>query len=161
MCGKSFDEFSQRFVWDIAYKFEGHLSSCGRLPIPFFHWLIYYNIYFMNWHNKYIWSLSGFWQSWNHWNFLSDKSAFYFKRIPFWAHLNLSWASLLAQRVKNPPAMLETWVWSLCWEDPLEEGSPLQYSRLENPHGQRSLAGCHGVAKSRTQLSKKLSTYLC
>ena len=32
------------------------------------------------------------------------------------------WASLVAQMVKNPPAMRETWVWSLCWEDPLEEG---------------------------------------
>jgi len=32
----------------------------------------------------------------------------------------------------------------LGWEDPLEggHGNPLQYSCLENPHGQRSLAGC-------------------
>ena len=34
----------------------------------------------------------------------------------------LSWASLLAQMVKNPPPMLETWVRSLGWEDPQEEG---------------------------------------
>ena len=33
-----------------------------------------------------------------------------------------SWASLVAQTVKNPPAMQETWVQSLGWEDPLEEG---------------------------------------
>ena len=33
-----------------------------------------------------------------------------------------SWASLVAQIVKNPPAMQETWVQSLGWEDPLEEG---------------------------------------
>ena len=33
-------------------------------------------------------------------------------------------------------------------------GNPLQYSCLENPHGQRSLwATVHGVAKSQTQLS--------
>ena len=32
------------------------------------------------------------------------------------------WASLVAQMVKNPPAMWETWVWSLGWEDLLEEG---------------------------------------
>ena len=32
------------------------------------------------------------------------------------------WAFLVAQMVKNPPAMWETWVWSLAWEDPLEEG---------------------------------------
>ena len=30
-------------------------------------------------------------------------------------------ASLVAQLVKNPPAMRETWVWSLGWEDPLEK----------------------------------------
>ena len=31
-------------------------------------------------------------------------------------------ASLVAQMVKNPPAMWETWVQFLGWEDPLEEG---------------------------------------
>ena len=43
----------------------------------------------------------------------------------------------MAQTVKNLPAMWETWVQSLGWEDPPGEGhgSPLQYSRLENPHG--------------------------
>ena len=33
-----------------------------------------------------------------------------------------SWASLVAQLVKNAPAMWETWVWSLGSEDPLEKG---------------------------------------
>ena len=33
-----------------------------------------------------------------------------------------SWASLVAQSVKNQTAVQETWVWSLSWEDPLEEG---------------------------------------
>ena len=33
-----------------------------------------------------------------------------------------SWASLVAQLVKNPPAMWEAWVQSLGWEDPLEKG---------------------------------------
>ena len=32
------------------------------------------------------------------------------------------WASLVAQTVKNPPAIQDTWVWSLGWEDPLKEG---------------------------------------
>ena len=32
----------------------------------------------------------------------------------------IDWASLVAQLVKNPPAMQETWVQSLGWEDPLE-----------------------------------------
>ena len=35
--------------------------------------------------------------------------------------LQYSWASLVAQRVKNPPAMKVTWVQSLGWEDLLEE----------------------------------------
>ena len=34
-----------------------------------------------------------------------------------------SWASFAAQLVKNLPAMQETWVWSLDWEDPLEKRS--------------------------------------
>ena len=33
-----------------------------------------------------------------------------------------NWTSLVAQMVKNPPAMQKTWVQSLGWEDPLEEG---------------------------------------
>ena len=46
-----------------------------------------------------------------------------------------TWASLMAQRVKNLPAKQETQVQSLGWEDPLEEenGNPLQYSYLKNP----------------------------
>ena len=36
--------------------------------------------------------------------------------------LQHSWVFLVAQTVKNPFAMLETWVRSLGWEDPLEEG---------------------------------------
>ena len=35
--------------------------------------------------------------------------------------LQYSWASLVAQLIKNPPAMRETWVCSLGWEDPLEK----------------------------------------
>ena len=41
---------------------------------------------------------------------------------------------MVGQLVKNPPAMQETWVWSLGWEDPLEKGmATLQFSGLENP----------------------------
>ena len=36
--------------------------------------------------------------------------------------LQYSWASLVVQVVKNLPIMRETWVPSLCWEDPLEKG---------------------------------------
>ena len=40
------------------------------------------------------------------------------------------WASLAAQTVKNPPAMRETWVRSLGWEDPLEKGMATHSSIL-------------------------------
>ena len=36
--------------------------------------------------------------------------------------LQYSWASLVAQLIKNPSAVWETWVRSLGWEDPLEKG---------------------------------------
>ena len=38
--------------------------------------------------------------------------------------LQYSWASLVTQLIKNPPAMQETWVQSLFWEDPLEKEKP-------------------------------------
>ena len=40
------------------------------------------------------------------------------------------WASLMAQLVKNPPAMWKTWFWSLGWEDPLEKGMATHSSIL-------------------------------
>ena len=44
--------------------------------------------------------------------------------------LQYSWASLVAQLIKNPPAMRETWVQSLGWEDPLEKGKATHSSIL-------------------------------
>ena len=44
--------------------------------------------------------------------------------------LQSSWASPVAQLVKNPPAMWETWVQSLGWEDPLEKGKATHSSIL-------------------------------
>ena len=41
-----------------------------------------------------------------------------------------SWASLMTQLVKNLPAMWETWVQSLGWEDPLEKGKATHFSIL-------------------------------
>ena len=44
--------------------------------------------------------------------------------------------------VKNLTPMWETWVQSLCWEDPLEKGKvPIPVFLPEEFHGQRSLAG--------------------
>ena len=59
------------------------------------------------------------------------------------------WGFPSGSAAKNLPAVWEpqeTRVRSLGGEDPLEEGdeyscNPLQYSCLENPHGQRSVAG--------------------
>ena len=60
----------------------------------------------------------------------------------------------MAQWVQNMPAMQETQgmqIQSLGWEDPLEEGSPLQYSSLENPMDRGDWwAVFHRAGKSRT-----------
>ena len=58
--------------------------------------------------------------------------------------------------VKNLPAMQETRVQSLGWEDPLGEGhgNPLQYSCLENLMDRGDWqAAAHGVTESRTRLN--------
>ena len=56
--------------------------------------------------------------------------------------LQYSWASVVAQTVKNPPAMRETWVHPELRRSPGGgHGNPLQCSCLENPHRQRSLVG--------------------
>ena len=44
--------------------------------------------------------------------------------------LQYSWASLVAQLAKNPPAVWETWVQSLDWEDLLEKGTATHSSIL-------------------------------
>ena len=65
------------------------------------------------------------------------------------------WASLVAQLMKNLPAMQETWVQSLSWEDALEkEMAPFQYSCLENfMAGGAWQATVLRVAKSQTWLA--------
>ena len=44
--------------------------------------------------------------------------------------LQYTWAFLVAQLVKNPPAAWETWVRSLGWEDPLDKGKATHSSIL-------------------------------
>ena len=110
--------------------------------------------------------------------FLSDTCQYYYVFTKQWvtllylysfsnfhSQLPLSWsifmASLVAQTVKNPPVMRETWVWSLGWEDPLEKEMATQPSILapwtvfSSVHGtEKSMdrgvwqATVHGVAKS-------------
>ena len=47
-----------------------------------------------------------------------------------WGYFFTVRASRVMQLVKNPPAMRETWIWSLGWEDPLEEGKATHSSIL-------------------------------
>ena len=73
--------------------------------------------------------------------------------------LQYSWASLVAQVVKNPPAMWETWVRSLGWEDTLEKSIANHSSILawripwtEEPGGLQSI-GWHRDMTEVTQLA--------
>ena len=75
---------------------------------------------------------------------------------------NLNWASLVVQRLKCLPAMWETWVWSLGWEDYLEKemATHSQYSCLENPMDRGVWwATVHEVTKNQTWLSDFNFTY--
>ena len=81
------------------------------------------------------------------------------KSSPFFflAPLGLQWVFLVAQMAKNLSAVRETWVRSLGWADPLEEGhdDPFQYSYLETPLGGGGWrATVHRVTKSQTRLSE-------
>ena len=63
--------------------------------------------------------------------------------------LQCLWASLVAQLLKNPPAIQETWVQSLGWEYPLEKGKATHSSILT----WRIPRTVHGLTKNWTQLS--------
>ena len=53
-----------------------------------------------------------------------------------------AWASLVVQLVKNLPAVQETWVQSLGWEDPMEKGMATTLKHLPGKsYRQRSLVG--------------------
>ena len=71
----------------------------------------------------------------------------YYIGLPWWQ-----------QSVKNPPAMWETWVRSLDWEDPLEEGMATHSSILEDPQGQRNLAGCSPWGLKESDMTRQPST---
>ena len=76
--------------------------------------------------------------------------------------------SLVAQTVKNPSAMRETWVRSLGWKDPLEQGMATHSSILacqipwtEEPGGLQSTGSQrvgHGVTNSTAYYSKGFSS---
>ena len=63
------------------------------------------------------------------------------------------WVSLVGQKVKNLPVMQETWVLSLGWENPLEEGMATHFSILPwkipmDKEAWRTIV--HGITKGRT-----------
>ena len=75
----------------------------------------HYNFHIYKWHHSsYFWNISRLFYPFKskYWDFVVHKDLI---SSPFWA-------SLIAQLVKNPPAMQETPVWFLGQEDPLEKG---------------------------------------
>ena len=73
-------------------------------------------------------------------------------------------SSLVAQMVKNLPAMWETWVQSLGREDPPGEGNGLSLTPLFLPgelHGQRSLAGYCAWGHKELDMTEQLILSLC
>ena len=68
------------------------------------------------------------------------------------------WRSLVAQMVKNLPAMQETWVQSLGQEDPLEKGMATHSSILAGEfHGQRSMTGYSLWGRKELDKTEQLS----
>ena len=82
-------------------------------------------------------------------------------------------SSQVAQMVKNPPAMQETWVWPLGWKDPLEEGMATHFSILawrspwtEEPGGLQSMelqrvGHIWGLSTKRTRARRLEITVRC
>ena len=64
----------------------------------------------------------------------------------------------MSQMVKNLPAMQESRVLSQGWEEEEDMATPLQYSCLENLHGQRSLAGYSPWDRRESDTTEWLST---
>ena len=80
--------------------------------------------------------------------------------LPWWLVIkNMPWASLVAQTVKNLPAVQETWIQSWDWEDPLEKGMATHSVFLPGEfHGQRSLASYSPWDQKESNMTKRLST---
>ena len=77
--------------------------------------------------------------------------------LPEFAQTHVHWNSPVVQLVKNLPAMQETWVQSLGWEDPLEKGMlPTLAFWLGEFHGQRSLEGYSPWGHKELDMTKRL-----
>ena len=84
-----------------------------------------------------------------------SREALIFKKIDFCKLIILiNWAYLVDQLVKNPPAMLKTWLQSLGWEDPLEKGKAAHSSILAwRAPWAEFMARVHRVTECWTQRS--------
>ena len=162
---------SSTLAWKIPWMEEpGGLRSMGSLRVGY-NWATSLSLFsFMHWRRK--WQPTpvflpgesqgrgmsmGSHRVGHDW---SDSSSHPLRPLkPYWISLLFSWASLVAQTVKNLknlPALQETWVWSLVWEDPLEKGMTTHFSILgwRIPWTEEfQQATVHGVTESRTQLS--------
>ena len=77
-------------------------------------------------------------------------------------------AFLVAQLVKNPPAMWENWVWSQGWEDPLEKGKatspsvfqPRKFHRLYSPWGRKELDTTERLSHTHTWWHRGYDHYI-
>ena len=81
---------------------------------------------------------------------------------PILIAIQLNQASLVAQTIKNLPALQETWVWFLGWKEPLErEWLPTPVFLTGEFHGQRGLVGCSlwGLKESDTTEQLTLSLH--
>ena len=76
-----------------------------------------------------------------------------------WSDLAVAADTYFPVRVKNPPTMQETQVWSLGWEDPLEKEMATRSSilawKIPWMKGPGGLQSVHGVAKNWTWLSNR------
>ena len=61
--------------------------------------------------------------------------------------------------VENPPAVQETWVPSLGWEDPLGKGTATPIFLSGEFHGQRSLAGYSPWGRKESDMTEQLSLH--
>ena len=78
-------------------------------------------------------------------------------RIPPFGQIIYFNTSLVAQRLKRLPAMQETWVRSLGWEDPLEKKwQPTPVFLPGESHGWRSLVGYSPRGRKESDMTERL-----
>ena len=100
---------------------------------------------------------SGYWRSHHEEMLVSNSTGFI---LYLWA-LFITYASLVAQTVKNWPAMQEIQVQFLGWESPLEkEWQPISVFLTGKSHGQRSLAGYNPWVHKKSDMTEWLTLYL-